>query len=92
MLGAVLAAVTVKLKVVVLVAPQLSVAVTVTRYGVPEAGPALLTVITPVPALPLKVPVKPGAEALRLATEPLSLGATVGSTVVPAPAIALLAG
>ena len=34
--------------------------------------------MTPVEVLPEKVPVKPGAEAVKLTTEPLSLGAALG--------------
>ena len=53
----------------------------------PEAGPALLIVMTPVAALPINVPVKPGADAVTVATLPLSVGAAFGVTVVPFPAI-----
>ena len=89
--GALFGALTVKLNVLVLVEPQLSVAVTVTTYGVPEAGPALLMVITPVAAFPLNVPLKPGAAAETVATLPLSVGAALGVTVVPFPAIKVVA-
>ena len=76
----------------VLINPQLSVAVTVTTYGVREPGPALLIVITPVEALPLSVPVKPGAVAVRVATLPLSLGATLGVTLMVVAGTTLVAG
>ena len=80
---------TVKLNVLVLVRPQLSVAVTVTTYAVGDAGAAPLMLITPVLGLPDKVPVKPGAEAVSVTTEPLSVGAADGVTVA-APAVATL--
>ena len=83
---------TVRLKVLVMVDPQLSVAVTVTRYGVIEAGPALLTVITPVLGLPAKLPVKPGAAAETETTLPLSVGAVPGVTVMEPAAVTVLVG
>jgi hypothetical protein len=76
---------TFSVKLVVEVALQLSVAVTVTVY-VP-AGPALLIVTTPVVWFTLKLPVKPGAEAEMLLIETLSLGGALGVTVVPAPTL-----
>jgi len=72
---------TVNVNVGLVVAPQLSVKVTVTVY-VP-GGFALAIVTTPVVGLTAKVPVKPGAVAVALAIEPLSAGAAVGVTVVP---------
>jgi hypothetical protein len=76
MTGAVL---TIKVKVFVDVAPQLSVAVTVTVY-VPD-GEAFVTEITPVPVLPENVPAKPGAAAVNVETDPLSVGVASGVTV-----------
>jgi len=90
MVGGLLAALTVRVKLAVEVAPQLSVAVTVT-VKLP-AGPALVIVITPVDALPENVPVKPGADAVRLVTDPLSVGAALGVTVVEPPVATLVAG
>ena len=52
----------------------------------------MLMVITPVEALPLSVPVKPGAVAVRVATLPLSLGATLGVTLVVLAGTTLVAG
>lgn len=46
-------------------------------------GFALLIVIAPVEVFPTKVPVKPGAAAVTLAIEPLSVGAASGVTTVP---------
>jgi len=74
---------TVKVNVGIVVAPQLSVKVTVTVNT--PAGLALLIVTTPVVALTASVPVKPGAAAVALVIEPLSIGAAVGVTVVPPP-------
>ena len=56
------------------------------------AGAALVIVITPVAGLPVNVPVKPGALAVSVATEPLSVGATDGVTVAPVPVTTLVVG
>ncbi len=51
--------------------------------------------MTPVVGLPVSVPVKPAgvvATAVTDATDPLSAGAALGVTVVPAPALTLVAG
>ena len=48
--------------------------------------------MTPVVVLPLKVPVKPGAEAVSVATVPLSVGAASGVTVVPEPRLTVVFG
>ena len=52
----------------------------------------MLIVMTPVTGLPLKVPVKPGAAAVKVVTEPLSVGALAGVTLLPAPVVAVAAG
>ena len=48
--------------------------------------------MTPVAGLPLKVPVKPGAAAVNVATVPLSVGTASGVTVVEAPPATLVVG
>ena len=72
---------TINWNVRVVVAPQLSVAVTVTVY-VPD-GLALLTETTPVVVLPENVPVNVAgsATAVNVTIEPLSVGAALGVTV-----------
>ena len=47
----------------------------------------MLMVITPVVGLPANVPLKPGAEAVKVTTVPLSVGGAEGVTVVPAPVL-----
>lgn len=75
-----------KVKLVLEVAPQLSVAVTVSVY-VP-AGAALVTLTMPVVGLMLNEPVKPAdAVTVRLEIVPLSVGATEGVTVVLVPVL-----
>jgi hypothetical protein len=76
-------ATTVKVNVLVVASVQLSVKVTVTVNA--PAGAALAIVTTPVLGLTLNVPVKPGAAAVAVTTEPLSTGTEVGMTVVPPP-------
>ena len=51
-----------------------------------------MTVTTPVVELTDNVPVKPGAVAVAVAIEPLSAGAAVGVTVVPAPGFTFVLG
>src|SRR5262249_18427287 len=88
---------TVRVKLRLDCAPQLSVAVTV-AMNVPSS-PALAMVTTPA-RLMLSVPMKsvvevvrPAiAETVRLTIAPLSEGATLGVTVVEAPATTLVAG
>ncbi|MDQ3014079.1 MAG: hypothetical protein M3X11_25660, partial [Acidobacteriota bacterium] len=64
------------IKVVLVCAVQLSVAVTVIVKF--PTGPALVTVTAPVATLVVSVPVKPGEEtAVRLTTVPLSVGAAL---------------
>ena len=76
---------TVKVNEAVAVAPQLSVAVTVTVYA-PD-GPALVMDTRPA-ALTLKLPVKPpDAATVTLLIAPLSRGAAVGVTVAAPPGL-----
>ena len=78
------AALTLSVKFALVVAPQLSVAVTVSVCK-PE-GAAFVTVTTPVTALTASVPVKPAeAVTVKLEIVPLSAGATVGVIVVEPP-------
>jgi len=51
-----------------------------------------VTVITPVVGLPLSVPPNPGADAVSVETEPLSVGEALGVTVVEPPVATLVAG
>ena len=70
---------TIKVKVYLDYETHMSVAVTVTVY-VPD-GAAFVTEITPVPVLPENPPVKSGADAVNVETEPLSVGVASGVTV-----------
>lgn len=77
--------VTLSVNVAVFVAPQLSVAVTVTVKE--PVGLAFWIETVPSTAFPVNVPVKPGALAVKLTTEPLSEGAELGDSAVDWPAV-----
>jgi hypothetical protein len=89
--GGVFEVVTVRVNVAgELTAPQASVAVTVTVCE--PMGPAFVTLTAPVAGVPVSVPVNVGEVAVSVAMPPLSLGGTLGLTVVAPPGTTLCAG